>query len=84
MEPHKITLVGWVDRALEQPLTFKKSSFGFGATCIWPCNPKVMNSKIQPSQIYIADPINDQEIESYITYDEADQNQNSIVENPPF
>jgi hypothetical protein len=43
-----------------------------------------MNSKIQPSQIYIADPINDQEIESYITYDEADQNQNSIVENPPF
>jgi hypothetical protein len=61
----------------------KIKKIGFRATCIWPFNPKVMN-KIQPSQIYIAKLINDQEIKNNTTYDEVNQNQNPIVENPLF
>ncbi len=41
-------------------------------------------NKIQPSQIYIAKLINDQEIKNNTTYDEVNQNQNPIVENPLF
>jgi hypothetical protein len=84
MEPHKITLVRWVDQALEQSLTKNISSFGFRATCIWPFNPKAMDNETQSSQIYIAEPVNDQEIKNNIVYDEAYQNQNPIIENPTF
>jgi len=31
---------------------------------IWPFNPQAMRNKIQPSQIYIAKPINDQRSEN--------------------
>jgi hypothetical protein len=43
-----------------------------------------MDNETQPSQIYIAELVNDQEIKNNTTYDEADQNQNPIVKNPPF
>jgi hypothetical protein len=35
-----------------------------------------MDNKIQPTQIYIAQPINDQGNEDNTTYDEVDQSQN--------
>jgi hypothetical protein len=44
MEPNKITLVGWVDQALDQSLTKQNIKYGFGATSIWFCNPKIMDN----------------------------------------
>jgi hypothetical protein len=35
-----------------------------------------MDNKIQPTQIYIAQPVNDQGNEDNTTYDEVDQSQN--------
>jgi hypothetical protein len=34
MEPNKITLVGWVDQALDQSLTKQNIKYGLGATSI--------------------------------------------------
>jgi len=40
MEPNKITLVGWMDQALNQSLMKQNIKYGFGATSIWFYNPK--------------------------------------------
>ncbi len=44
MEPNKITLVGWVDQALNQSLMKQNIKYGFGATSIWFYNPKIMDN----------------------------------------
>ncbi len=44
MEPYKITLVGWVDQALEQSLT-KKIESRFKNIGIWAFNLKAMDGK---------------------------------------
>jgi hypothetical protein len=74
MELDKITLARWVDQALEQSIT-KKITFGFMTINIWPFNPKAMHNKIQPSQIYITKPINNQGNENNTIDDEVDHNQ---------
>jgi hypothetical protein len=38
---------------------------------IWPFNPKVMDNKTQPSQIYIIDPVNYQGSENNTIDDEV-------------
>jgi hypothetical protein len=48
IEPNKITLTRWVDKALEYTLTRKKVKYGFRTTSIWPFNPKVMDGKTLP------------------------------------
>jgi hypothetical protein len=52
IEPDKITLAGWVDKALDLALTRKNIMSRFKGTWIWPLNPKAMDSKIGPSIVY--------------------------------
>ncbi len=52
IEPNKITLVGWVDKALNLALTRKNIMSKFKSTRIWPLNPKAMDSKISLSIVY--------------------------------
>jgi hypothetical protein len=49
----KITLVGWVDKTIDQSLIKDNMRLGFRVTNIWPLNPKVMNERTQLSKIYI-------------------------------
>jgi hypothetical protein len=48
----KITLAGWVNKALN--LTFAKNNImsGFKGIGIWPLNPRAMESKTSPSTMY--------------------------------
>jgi hypothetical protein len=39
MELNDITLVGWVDQALDKSITKQNIKFGFKVTCIYPLNP---------------------------------------------
>ncbi len=55
-EPEKCTLVGWVDKALEQALTMKNIKNGFKTIRIWPLNPKVMDDNTKPSDVYTTKP----------------------------
>ncbi len=71
MEPNEITLVGWVDEALEQSLTKKNKN----QVQIQGYNPKVMDSKIQPLKIYITTSIHDQKNENDYINEETSQNQ---------
>ncbi len=41
-EHDKITLTGWVDKALNQSLTKQNIKVRFKGIGIWPFNPKVM------------------------------------------
>jgi hypothetical protein len=52
MELDKITLIGWVDHALDKSITEQNIRFGFRVTCIYPLNPRAMDNKIKPSNIY--------------------------------
>jgi len=52
IELDKITLVGWIDKALEQSLTRKKIILGFKGPRIWPLNPKAMDVKIGLNTLY--------------------------------
>ncbi len=75
MELNKITLARWKDQALRQSFT-KKLKFGFKTTSIWPFNPKAIDSKTQPLEIYIVANISNQEsANNYTTYEEIDHNQ---------
>ncbi len=40
---------------------------------MWPFNPKAMDNKTEPSQIYTTQPVNDQGNEDNTTNDEVDQ-----------
>jgi hypothetical protein len=44
-EHDKITLVGWVDKALNQLLTKQNIKVGCKGTRIWPFKPKAMENK---------------------------------------
>ncbi len=52
MELDNITLVGWVDKALNHSFTKHNITSGFKVTHIWPYNPKAMDNTIQHSNIY--------------------------------
>jgi hypothetical protein len=49
---NKITLVGWVDIALNLALTRKNIMSRLKGTRIWPFNPRAMDSKIGLSILY--------------------------------
>jgi len=51
-ELDKIILVGWVDGALDEFTTKKNILSKFKVTRIWPFNPKAMDAKIGPTNIY--------------------------------
>jgi hypothetical protein len=52
-ELDKITHVKWVDKALDQLLTKHNIKVGFKGIGIWPFNPKAMEKKTQPTNVYI-------------------------------
>jgi hypothetical protein len=48
----KITLVGWVNKALNLALIRKNIMSRFKGTRIWPFNPRAMDSKIDLNIMY--------------------------------
>ncbi len=52
-EPNKITLLGWVDKVLDQALTKKNIISRFKVIGIWPLNLKAMEEKIGLNKLYI-------------------------------
>jgi hypothetical protein len=58
MDPNNITMVGWVDYAIDQSLIDKNMKYGFKTTCIWPFNLKAMNNKPQLLEFYTITSIN--------------------------
>jgi len=51
-EPNKNTLASWVNKVLDTFLTQQNIKSGFMVTQIWPFNPKVMNEKTRPNEVY--------------------------------
>ncbi len=56
-EPDKCTLANWQIRAWTNHCP-KKYQSGFRVTKIWPLNPKAMDHKTKPSEVYTSTPIN--------------------------
>jgi hypothetical protein len=52
----KCTLARWVDKALEHALIKKNIKNGFKVVKICPYNPKEMDDKIKPIDVYIVEP----------------------------
>ncbi len=52
MEPDKITLARWVDQALDKSIMEQNIKFGFRVIGIYLLNPRGMDSKTEPSNIY--------------------------------
>ncbi len=53
MELNKITLIRWVDQALDKSIMEQNIRFGFRVIGIYPLNPRAMDNKTGPSNIYI-------------------------------
>jgi hypothetical protein len=53
IEPNKITLLGWVDKALDQTLTKKNIISRFRVIRFWPWNLKAMEEKTRFNSLYI-------------------------------
>jgi len=51
-EPKKITLVGWVEKTIDELLTKDNISSRFRVINIWPLNLKVMDKRTQLLTIY--------------------------------
>ncbi len=71
-ELNKITLVGWVDQALEQSLTKKISSLDLRPHVYDLLIPRQWTSRLNLSQIYIIKLVNDQGSENNTKNDELD------------
>jgi hypothetical protein len=54
-KPDKVTLVGWVDKTLNQSLSKQNIKVGFKTTRIWPLNPMAMGNRSKPSELYIVE-----------------------------
>ncbi len=52
-EPNKVTLAGWVDKALDLALSKRNIKNGFQVTRTWPLNPKAMDRRTKPNELYI-------------------------------
>ncbi len=52
IEPNKIVLARWVDKALNLALTRQNIMLRFKGTRIWPLNPRAMDSKTSPNTLY--------------------------------
>jgi len=53
----KHALASWVDKALDQTLSKKNTMSRFKVIGIWPFNPKAMDHKTRPCDVYIIEPI---------------------------
>jgi hypothetical protein len=62
MELNKITLVKWVDLALEQSLTQQNIKSRFRTKCIWLLNPKAMDNKTKPLEVSITTNMNNAQV----------------------
>jgi hypothetical protein len=51
-EPNKIIFANWVDKALNAALSKRNLKNGFKVIGIWPFNPKVMDGRTKPSELY--------------------------------
>jgi hypothetical protein len=51
-ELNKATLVNWVNKTLKQLLFKKNIKSNFKATKIWPFNPKAMDERTKPNDLY--------------------------------
>jgi len=75
VELNKITLARWVNHAIDQSLTKKNMKVGFKATSIWPFNPKAMDNKTRPLEIYTTKNINHgNDQEDYTSDEQIDYN----------
>ncbi len=54
-EPDKATFVTWVDKALDVVLSKRNIKSGFQVTGIWPFNPKAMDGRTKPNELYVVD-----------------------------
>ncbi len=52
-KPNKVTLAGWVYKALDLALSKRNIKNGFQVTRIWPLNPKAMDGGTKPNELYI-------------------------------
>jgi hypothetical protein len=53
LEPNKVTLAKWVDKALLQYLKKETIKLGFRVYKIWPLNPATMVGKFGLSEVFI-------------------------------
>ncbi len=54
-EPNKVTLISWVDTTLDLVLSQKNIKNGFQVTKLQPLNPKAMDGRTKPSELYTID-----------------------------
>jgi len=52
MELDRITIIGWVDQALDKSITEQNIKFGCRVISIYPLNPRAMDNKTKASNIY--------------------------------
>ncbi len=55
MKLDKATFAGWLDKALNLTLLKRNIKNGFQVITIWPFNPKAMDGKIKPNELYTTD-----------------------------
>jgi hypothetical protein len=51
-EPYKIAFANWVDKTLDAILSKINIKNGFKVIRIWPFNPKAMDGRTKPSELY--------------------------------
>jgi len=48
----KVTLAGWADKTLNQSLSKQNIKIGFKTIRIWPLNPRAMDNRNKPNELY--------------------------------
>jgi len=89
MQLDKIALARWVDQALKQSFRKQKIKSRFRNTCIWPLNPKAMDSKTKTLEVYTATHMsNAMSEEDYTIKEEVENNpqwgKNYCYKNSPY
>jgi hypothetical protein len=51
-EPYKIVFANWVDKTLDAILSKRNINNGFKVIGIWHFNPKAMDGRTKPSELY--------------------------------
>jgi hypothetical protein len=68
-ESNKATFASWVDKALDLALSKRNIKNKFQVTRIWLFNPKAMDGKTKPNELYTIDcnnyTLNDNNVENY-------------------
>ncbi len=81
MDIVKITIIGWVDQALDNSIMQQNIRFGFKVTRIYLLNPRAMDKKTKPSNIYtmVANEHEGEEEESNQELEGMNQELNSLL-----